>query len=102
MAVGNYPLMGAALQVVMPVGCCPYGLALAASSHRLAGGLGHSRSPLCRGPWPQPAAPVGGLVVASHPCRWPSHDRLPTVLIAFTTKTQQERRKENRRRWLKM
>ncbi|RRT32268.1 hypothetical protein B296_00047634 [Ensete ventricosum] len=68
---------GAALQVVMPVGDYrPY-----------VGGLGHSWSPLCRGPWPQPTAP---LQVASRPYRWSSHDRPPPFLTMFAAKTQQE------------
>ncbi|RZR96918.1 hypothetical protein BHM03_00026023 [Ensete ventricosum] len=95
-------LAGVALQVIVPMGgCCPCVLALAASSRPLAQGLSCNRTPLCKGPWPQSAdplqvarswlaAPVGGLAVASHPCKWLSHGRLPLVRITFATKTQQE------------
>ncbi|RWV97983.1 hypothetical protein GW17_00039192 [Ensete ventricosum] len=82
-------------------GCCPCVLALAASSRPLAQGLSCNRTPLCKGPWPQSAdplqvarswlaTPVGGLAVASHPCKWLSHGRLPLVRITFAVKTQQE------------
>ncbi|RWW69758.1 hypothetical protein BHE74_00022610, partial [Ensete ventricosum] len=87
-AIQPTALAGTALQVVVPAGDhCP-----------IAGGLRHSRLPLCRGPWPQsaaplqvgrlwPTAPAGGLAMASHPCRWPSHGLLPLVLAAFAAKT---------------
>ncbi|RRT33792.1 hypothetical protein B296_00036258 [Ensete ventricosum] len=63
-----------------PVGYCPCGLALATSNRPLAGGLGYSRSPLCRRPWPQstvplqvarlwPVAPAQGVAMVDHPCR---------------------------------
>ncbi|RWW18867.1 hypothetical protein GW17_00017120 [Ensete ventricosum] len=29
---------------------------------------------------------AGGLAVASHPCRWPSHGRLPPVIATFAAK----------------
>ncbi|RWW03048.1 hypothetical protein GW17_00033820 [Ensete ventricosum] len=76
-------------------------LALVASSRPLVRFLGRSRSPLCRGPWPQSAAPLqvarpwpvaltGGLAVASHHYRWPSHGRLPPVLAAFAMERMKE------------
>ncbi|RRT64304.1 hypothetical protein B296_00030240 [Ensete ventricosum] len=39
-------------------GCCPYGLALAASNRPLTRGLGRSLSPLYKGPWPQSVTPL--------------------------------------------
>ncbi|RZS13785.1 hypothetical protein BHM03_00045412 [Ensete ventricosum] len=68
----------------------------------MQGCLGCSRSPLCRGPWPQSATPlqvvrpwpatlVGGLVVANHPYIWPNCGRLPPFLDVFAAKIQKER-----------
>ncbi|RZS29051.1 hypothetical protein BHM03_00062721, partial [Ensete ventricosum] len=57
--------------------------ALAAADHPFVWGLGRSRSPPCR--WPTTLA--GGLAMASHPYRWPSHGRLPPFLVMFTAKT---------------
>ncbi|RRT72323.1 hypothetical protein B296_00000978 [Ensete ventricosum] len=49
------------LQATVPASACRPMCALATAGHPL----------------------VGGQVVASHPCRWPSHGQLPPFLIAF-------------------
>ncbi|RZS11514.1 hypothetical protein BHM03_00042842 [Ensete ventricosum] len=52
--------------------CWPQSVALYAE------GLGRSRLLLCRGPWPQPAAPAGGMAMTGHPI---------LLLGAFAAKT---------------
>ncbi|RWW22546.1 hypothetical protein GW17_00013239 [Ensete ventricosum] len=77
-------------------GCHPY--RLAAAGHPLYRGP-WSQPVSFAGPWPQSAAPlhvarswpttpVGGLAVASHPYKWPSHGRLLPFLVAFVAKMQ--------------
>ncbi|RWW37465.1 hypothetical protein BHE74_00057409, partial [Ensete ventricosum] len=62
------PLVSCRLWATASMGDSPYGLALAASSRPLVGGLGHSRLPL-QSAWPWVAAPTTGLVMAGHPCK---------------------------------
>ncbi|RWW14216.1 hypothetical protein BHE74_00052865 [Ensete ventricosum] len=75
-------------------GC--YGCPIASCPCGRCAGSGRARRrlhPLCRGPWPQPVAPLhGALAIAGRPCRRPGRG-WPSILFlgAFVAKTQQER-----------